>query len=155
MSSTPCYRLPGGRKQRVLFCAEDMGLADPDAIVLVNAVWSAYQHIPDNLGKQGPIDEKLAVEALLYLAHAPKHGGVDTAKNWMLERRANAFKSVIPDYTPDCHTQRGKHLGKTELDWWNDDAWLPACGYGKYEFDGRLKRHGGTVPPEDEQPSRS
>jgi replication-associated recombination protein RarA len=141
-------------KRMVLFCAEDVGLADPDAIVRVTSLWTAYQSIRANVGKQAHIDENLAVMALLYLARAPKHREVDAAKNWALERRERGWAPEIPLHALDVHTARGRQMGRTETDWWRDTdldpatAWLPPGGFGKYEFYARLKQQGGELPSE-------
>ncbi len=135
-------------KRLAIFCTEDVGLADPDAIVRVNALWDSHARIKEAQGKGREVEQDIAVMAILYLCRAPKAREVDTAKNWAMERRAKGFKPEVPDYALDCHTQRGKQAGKTELDWWLDDAWLPEGGYGKYEHYARLKQQQGELPPE-------
>jgi replication-associated recombination protein RarA len=142
-------------KRLAIFTVEDIGLADAHAAVLVNALWSIYREIKEQQGKAREVEGDILSMAVLYLCRAPKARECDTAKNYMLERRAQGFKPPIPEYAFDCHTQKGKQLGKTETDWWKDDAWLsqdyPGGGYGKYEAYATLKKAGGSLPPEDSQ----
>ena len=86
--------------------------------------------------------------AVLYLCRAPKARECDTFKNYLLERRQKGYRPPIPDFALDVHTQRGKHMGRTVIDWWNDDAWMTQNGYGRYVDFAALKKAGGSLPPE-------
>lgn len=136
-------------KRLAVFAVEDVGLADPNAIVVIAALWYAYDKIRKIQGKGRPVEGDLGVMGLLYLGRAPKHREVDAAKNYMEERREAGFKPEIPDYALDCHTERGRKTGKTESEYWQDcGAWLPPGGFGKYEWYARLKKWGGKLPDE-------
>ncbi len=138
-------------KRLAIFAAEDVGLADPRTSVLIDALWGSWERIRKIQGKR-PVDADLAVMGLLYLCRAPKSREVDAAKNWMLDRRQEGYRPEIPPEALDVHTTRGRQDGKTDLDWWRDDAWLPPGGYGKYEWYARLKQQSGTLPEENPQP---
>lgn len=135
-------------KRLTIFAAEDVGLADPQAIVVVTSLWDAWARIKKLQGKARVVEGDLLVMALLICCRAPKSKEADTAKNWMEERRQRGFKPAVPPYSLNSHTARGKIAGKTDTDWWRDDAWLPPGGYGKYEFYARLKQQGGELPEE-------
>ena len=136
-------------KRLAIFTTEDVGLADPDAVVRINALWEIYTKIREQQGKAREVEGDILAMAVLLLCRVRKGREVDAAKNEMFERRAKGFKPPIPSYALDVHTQRGRAMGRTVPDWWNDDAWLPAGGYGKYEFYARLKQQGGELPRED------
>ena len=131
-------------KRLAIFAAEDVGLADPNAIVVVNALWACYERIRKIQQKGQPVEEDLGILGVLYLVRAPKSREVDTAKNYMQERRVAGFKPEVPDYALDAHTARGKAAGKDENDWWRDEP----GEHGRYGLYARLKQQGGELPEE-------
>ncbi|MBK3732770.1 AAA family ATPase [Azospirillum brasilense] len=68
---------------------EDIGLADPNAVVQATAAWEAYERLGEAEG------ERALAQACLYLATAPKSNAVEVALN---EARALARRtgSVMP-----------------------------------------------------------
>ena len=74
-----CRMLAGGEDWRTIarrmtcVANEDVGLADPQAIVQANAAWTAYERL-------GPAEgERALAQACLYLATAPKSNAVNVA----------------------------------------------------------------------------
>jgi replication-associated recombination protein RarA len=110
-------------KRLLIFCTEDIGLIDPDAIVRVNALAQAYESIRKNQKSGIPVEGDLLAMAVLYLARSPKNREVDEFKNH-IERRKKKEKWMpeIPEFALDVHTKRGRQMGKTESDWWTNGA---------------------------------
>ncbi|MFA6250441.1 MAG: hypothetical protein WC686_02930 [Candidatus Shapirobacteria bacterium] len=94
---------------------EDIGLANPNAVLLINTVkqayYSKYEHPDDRLLH--------ALFAAAYLAKSKKDRYIDEIKNYF-----NIFpqKKTIPDYALDKHTKRGKELGRGDLHFWQTAA---------------------------------
>lgn len=135
-------------KRLRIFAAEDIGLADPTAIVTVNALAESWAAIKERAPKDVVVEQDFLVMAVLICARAPKHREVDTAKCYVLERRAKGWREPVPDFALDCHTGRGRAMGKTELGWWQDTDYLPPGAFGRYEHYQRLKAAGGELPTE-------
>ena len=127
---------------------EDIGLADPAAISVVTACWTAWERIYARTAKGRLVDRNLIGQAVLYLCRAPKSKEVDTAMNMVVERRERGWHLDVPPEALDLHTQRGRSQGKGVIDWWRDTAWLPPGGHGKYADYARLKAAGGDLPSE-------
>lgn len=122
-------------KRLLIFCAEDVGMADLDAIVRVNALAQAYETIRKNQPKEVPVEGDILAMAVLYLARAYKNREVDEFKN-VIERRKKEenWMPEIPDFALDVHTRRGRGMGKTEEDWWKDGAKVEGLkGGSKYQ----------------------
>ncbi len=74
-----CRMLAGGEdpkaiaRRMVCVANEDVGLADPDAVLQATAAWTAYERL-------GPAEgERALAQACLYLATAPKSNAVNVA----------------------------------------------------------------------------
>ena len=109
-------------KRLLIFCAEDVGMADPDGIVRVNALAQTYETIRKNQQKGVPVEGDLLAMAVLYLARAPKNREVDEFKNHIEKRKREGWRPEVPDFALDVHTRRGRKAGKTEADWWKEGA---------------------------------
>ena len=87
--------LAGGEDPRfiarrlVRFASEDIGLADPQALVQALAGWEAYERLGS------PEGELAIVQALLYLATAPKSNAAYVAQGAAM-RAARATGSLMP-----------------------------------------------------------
>lgn len=120
-------------KRLLIFATEDIGLVDPDAITLVNSLAQAYESIRKNQKKGIPVEGDLLAMAILYLARAPKNREVDEFKNVIEKRKREGWKPEVPDFALDVHTKRGRQMGKTEADWWNNGAQIKGKkGTSKY-----------------------
>ncbi len=84
---------------------EDVGLADPQAILQANAAWTAYDRL-------GPAEgERALAQACLYLATAPKSNAVNVA---LAEARALAARTgntAPPMHATNAPTRLMKALG--------------------------------------------
>ena len=93
-----CRMLAGGEDpkaiaRRMLCVAnEDVGLADPNAVVQALAAWEAYERLGEAEG------ERALAQACLYLATAPKSNGVNAALG-----RARKLAAETGDLPPPMH----------------------------------------------------
>src|SRR5450631_1390535 len=89
----------------VRMAVEDIGLADPQALVMANAAKEAY----DFLGS--PEGELAIVQAVIYLATAPKSNAVYTAQG-SAQRDAKQYGSLMPPmHILNAPTKLMKELG--------------------------------------------
>jgi replication-associated recombination protein RarA len=91
----------------VIAC-EDIGLADPQAIVQVAALWQAAELAEKRKAKS--VNALVVVQCAVYLARAPKEREMDDL--WvLLEIQAKAgWRPEIPPEALDAHTDAGKDL---------------------------------------------
>ncbi len=106
-----CRMLTGGEdplyiaRRMVRFAVEDIGLADPNALVQANAAKEAY----DFLGS--PEGELALVQCVMYLATAPKSNALYTAYK-DASRSAREFGSLMPSmHILNAPTKLMKELG--------------------------------------------
>ena len=125
-------------KRLLIFCTEDVGMADPDAIVRINSLAQAYESIRKNQTKGVPVEGDILAMAVLYLARAYKNREVDEFKN-VIERRKEKdnWMPEIPEYALDVHTRKGRAMGKTEEDWWKEGAKIEGRK-GESKYQGKL-----------------
>lgn len=86
--------------------AEDIGLADPHALVVASSALSAFEMV----GR--PEGDLIIAEAVLYLATAPKSNTVlralENARKVLQEKRAEE----VPDHLRDSHYKGAKRIGR-------------------------------------------
>jgi putative ATPase len=86
--------------------AEDIGLADPQALVVASAALNAFEMV----GR--PEGDLIIAEAVLYLSTAPKSNTVlralNAAKKIVKEERAEE----VPDHLRDSHYKGAKKIGR-------------------------------------------
>lgn len=91
-----------------IIAVEDVGLARPDAIVVVGALAAARQRFPG-----GSHDRLLfAIHAVRLLASSPKDRANDELANLVLADVADGERPAIPDHALDMHTRRGREMGR-------------------------------------------
>jgi putative ATPase len=89
----------------VIHAAEDVGLADPMALVLANAAHQAAEFI-------GWPEARIPIaEAALYIATANKSNSVITAIDAALEEVRSGRTLAVPEHLRDAHYQGAKRLG--------------------------------------------
>lgn len=101
-----------------IFAAEDVGLGNPDAIVQIVALASAYETIKKESRNSKP-DGNLISMAVLLLARSEKNREADHLKNVEhVLRKKYGWMASVPDYAIDAHTKRGrgKYTDKQERD---------------------------------------
>jgi replication-associated recombination protein RarA len=97
-------------KRLRIIASEDVGLADPEAVLVVRALWDNWQD-----AKKAKNEDALPlflVHAVLVLARAAKSG--IAVHGWMAfyEGDREAMGMQIPDHALDMHTTRGRRMGR-------------------------------------------
>ena len=96
--------------------AEDVGLADPQAVVVVATLRAAYFEFP-----AGRTERFLyGLMGATYLAAAPKDRMVDELYHCL--QKGLLGRKEIPDYALDKHTARGRALGRGEDHFWTESS---------------------------------
>ena len=116
-------------KRLAVTAAEDIGMANPMASVLVNSLWQSYEMIRKNTSTKS-VDENLLAFAVIYLCRSPKNREVDDFKNVVVEGRKdqqrlngepqNQARREIPDFALDMHTDRGRRMKRGLQHWWEE-----------------------------------
>jgi len=92
----------------VIHAAEDVGLADPMALVLANAAFQAAEFI-------GWPEARIPIaEATLYIATAHKSNSTITAIDAALEDVKSGRTLAVPEHLRDAHYKGAKRLGHGE-----------------------------------------
>jgi len=92
----------------VIHAAEDVGLADPMALVLANAAFQAAEFI-------GWPEARIPLaEAVIYIATAPKSNSTILAVDAALEDVKSGRTLAVPEHLRDAHYQGAKRLGHGE-----------------------------------------
>ena len=92
----------------VVHAAEDVGLADPMALVLANAAFQAAEFI-------GWPEARIPLaEATIYIATAPKTNSTITAIDAALEDVKSGRTLAVPEHLRDAHYKGAKRLGHGE-----------------------------------------
>jgi len=103
--------LAGGEDPRYIarrvarFAAEDVGLADPDALPLALAAWEHYERIGS------PEGELAIAEAVVYLAIAPKSNAVYAAFGAAMRAAKQTGSLMPPKHILNAPTKLMKELG--------------------------------------------
>ena len=113
--------IPYAWKRLIIISMEDVGLANPWAPLVVKK----YKEIYDEMTKDDKKNQfRLPyVQAILYLVHCQKSRHTDWAQGyWFDEVMWCGGQKKIPDYALDIHTRRGKMIGKTIEDFFNEGS---------------------------------
>jgi putative ATPase len=95
-------------RRLVILASEDVGLADPVALVVADAAARAVEFV-------GLPEAQLNLaEAVIYLAAAPKSNTVTTALGRALEDARRGPRAEVPEHLRDAHYQGAKSLGHGE-----------------------------------------
>jgi len=114
-------------KRMTVISTEDIGLADPMAPVVINALFDQYQRLSVAKDEKKQQNRLPFVQAVLYLVHAPKSRITDWALNYHFDSHyfvdENPVRLEIPDYALDMHTWKGKKvLHKTIRDFFTEGS---------------------------------
>jgi replication-associated recombination protein RarA len=96
----------------LVMASEDVGLADPDVCVRINALYSTYTLLKKKKNDHCP-ERLMLVHAVLELANADKSRLVDTSLISHYGEHAGLYRD-IPDYALDGHTRRGRMSMKND-----------------------------------------
>jgi putative ATPase len=90
------------------FAAEDIGLADPQALPLALAAWEHYERLGS------PEGELALAEAVVYLALAPKSNAIYTAFNTAMQAAKANGSLMPPKHILNAPTKLLEELGYSE-----------------------------------------
>jgi replication-associated recombination protein RarA len=94
-------------KRMLVIASEDIGLADNNVVVQIQALYQNWQIITAKNHEEGIIP---ITHAILLLARSKKSRTVDNAKMFALK---SDYRPDVPDYALDTHTRRGKRMGRS------------------------------------------
>lgn len=100
-------------------CIEDIGLANPDALVVVSEVMKLYFNLPDI------DDRKYAVlaYAVSYMARSKKTRYTNDLFAFVKKRTEDgSMRPEIPDYAVDVHLPEGRKKGRGQLHYLEEAA---------------------------------
>jgi replication-associated recombination protein RarA len=122
-------------KRLATLAVEDVGMSNPNLIVQVNALWQAWLQIKKSA--QGEPDRDLVAMGVLLCCRSSKGHEVDDLKNclWYRLQLDPDYRPEIPDYALDCHTQRGRKMGRGDQHWYEEARKLDRevqTGDGRY-----------------------
>jgi replication-associated recombination protein RarA len=89
----------------MIISVEDVGFGQPDAPILINAMYQMLQTFDRAVGER----RLFAVHAVRYLAGATKDRSSDEMVNVFIH---DDLKPTIPDYALDMHTAAGQAMGR-------------------------------------------
>jgi replication-associated recombination protein RarA len=105
-------------KRLTIIASEDIGTANDQAVVFINALRNNYFFLRDNTKKELEVDYNMVAHAVLYLCRSPKSRENDNFL-WVMEHDYRGDFGMIeknlpeiPDYALDKHTQRGRGKGR-------------------------------------------
>lgn len=114
-------------KRLMVIAAEDIGLADPQALALTTMGWLATKESTKSFspkdGQPGMRLEFLGL-VILYLCRAPKNREGDDFCWYIMERREKGWRLSVPDFALDDHTERGRQLGRGREFWFTEASKL-------------------------------
>ncbi len=93
-------------RRLLIFAAEDVGLADPQALQVASAALTAFEMV----GR--PEGDLIIAEAILYLATAPKSNTVLRTLHKARDVLKKSFAYEIPNHLRDSHYKGAKVLGR-------------------------------------------
>lgn len=111
------------KRLRIIAC-EDVGLAYPLAPVVIDTLKKLYDDLSRKDDKKNQ-NRMPYVQAILFLAKCKKSRYVDWCQSyWFDEIIMNGGKKEIPGYAIDIHTRKGKIIGKTINDFFDEGSYL-------------------------------
>lgn len=102
-------------------CGEDIGLANPEAMILVSSTYSSLL-AQDKVKKVIQVDNNIIGFIASYLARSPKSRHIDFLGGVILKKKEQGWKPEIPTYAIDQHTDRGRALGKGDYDFFKEGS---------------------------------
>lgn len=111
-------------RRLMVIAAEDIGLADPQALVLTTLGWIATKECTKSFTKTPGMKTEFLGMVILHLCRAAKNREGDDFACYMMERRKRGLWLPIPDYALDEHCERGRQMGRGEEFWWMESSKL-------------------------------
>ena len=93
-------------RRLAVVAAEDVGLANPDAVLQVASLWQLHERCTE---KRPQAVTQFLGQAVLVLCRSPKSRTVDRF-TWWVDGYVDAVE--VPDVALDMHTKRGRAMGR-------------------------------------------
>ena len=106
-------------KRLMIIAVEDIGLADPDVVLLVKNLWDVYDKIKA-MGKGRQPEGNILGMAILSMCRARKNREADDLAYMMYLRRKDGMLLDMPDVALDQHTRRGREMGRGDEFWFKE-----------------------------------
>lgn len=87
-----------------VICVEDIGLANPEAAILVNAL----AQLNERVNRNGYVETFHPTMAVLYLCRSPKSREIDYANDFIDRKRELGWREEVPIESLDEHNERGR-----------------------------------------------
>lgn len=87
-----------------VICVEDVGLANPEAVVLVNNL----AQLNERVNRNGYVETFHPTMAVLYLCRSPKSREIDYANDWIDRKRELGWREEVPIEALDEHNEAGR-----------------------------------------------
>lgn len=127
-------------KRLTIIAAEDIGIADLQAVIVTYAAWAATKDFSSSFSKApGPRLEFLG-PVVLYLCRAPKCREGDDFCWYIMERRKRGWKLQVPDFALDDHTNRGRKMKRGRKFWFDEASKLENAIEVRENMYGKLVR---------------
>lgn len=94
-------------RRLAIFAAEDVGLGDPMAPVVIRSLWESYDQIREDSQRKN-VDGNLLAMAVLYLSRAAKSREGDYLWGMIDLLMGEGWQPEVPDYAVDAHTTEGR-----------------------------------------------
>lgn len=120
-------------RRLVRFASEDVGLADPDALVQALAAWDVYERLGS------PEGELALAQAVIYLATAPKSNAAYSALGQAMQAAHESGSLMPPKHILNAPTRLMRELGYSEGYEYDHDA-AEAFSGQNYFPDGMARR---------------
>lgn len=111
-------------KRLMIIAAEDIGLADPQALTLTVSGWLATKESTKSFSQAPGMKTEFLGLVLLHLCRAPKNREGDDFICYLLARRQKGLRLTVPDAALDEHTDRGRKMGRGEEFWQEESSKL-------------------------------
>jgi replication-associated recombination protein RarA len=120
-------------KRLMVIAAEDIELANPDALTLTTSGWLATKETTKSFSRPPGMKTEFLGPVILYLCRSPKSREGDDFTWYIMERRKRQWHLEIPDVALDYHTERGRKMGRGQTHWFEEASKLEnAVGGNKY-----------------------
>ncbi len=123
-------------RRLLIFCSEDVGLANPELVVQVRALYENYELVRTK-SRNPKVDESIICMAVMLIARSPKTRAVDDMLNVyriLIERWG--WQPSVPEYAQDFHVS-GEHRGRPSREavvHWIEQASVLANEVGEYDW---------------------
>lgn len=110
-------------KRLITIVNEDIGLASPETIILVDVLWRQYEHLRRHA--HGPSERLCLTNAIVAMCQAKKTRLADDLQAVIYRQREwEGRRMPVPDFALDKHTARGRAQGRSEDHWWDEGTQL-------------------------------